>query len=74
MLLQWELLIILQIKQHFIKILFLSSVPFPYLVLLISGGHCLLAVARQPNDFLLLGKSLHDAPGEAFDKVDFIFF
>ena len=39
------------------------------MVLLASGGHCLLAVARDVSDFLLLGKGLDDAPGDAFDKV-----
>lgn len=48
-----------------------STIEFPFLVLLISGGHCLLAVARDVDDFLLLGQSLNDAPGEAFDKVPF---
>lgn len=46
-----------------------KSVKFPYLVLLISGGHCLLSVVKGVNDFLLLGESMDDAPGEAFDKV-----
>lgn len=45
------------------------NVKFPFLVLLISGGHCLLAVAQGVNDFLLMGESMDDAPGEAFDKV-----
>jgi len=44
-------------------------VEFPFLVLLISGGHCLLAVVRSVDDFLLLGKGVDDAPGDAFDKV-----
>ena len=44
-------------------------VDFPFLVFLVSGGHCLLAVARDIDDFLLLGKALDKAPGEAFDKV-----
>lgn len=46
-----------------------SSVEFPFLVLLISGGHCLLAVAEKVDKFLLLGECMDDAPGEAFDKV-----
>ncbi|XP_011550874.3 tRNA N6-adenosine threonylcarbamoyltransferase, mitochondrial [Plutella xylostella] len=46
-----------------------EDIQFPFLVLLISGGHCLLAVAKDVEDFLLLGQSLDDAPGEAFDKV-----
>lgn len=48
---------------------FACRVDFPFLVLLISGGHCLLAVARGISDFLLLGHGLDDSPGEAFDKV-----
>ncbi|CAG0918390.1 unnamed protein product [Notodromas monacha] len=44
-------------------------VDFPFLVLLISGGHSLLALVRGPTDFRLLGESRDDAPGEALDKV-----
>jgi tRNA A37 threonylcarbamoyltransferase TsaD len=51
---------------------FFIQVDFPYLVLLISGGHCLLAVVQAVDRFLLLGQSLDDAPGEAFDKVNVI--
>lgn len=46
-----------------------KTIEFPFLVLLISGGHCLLALVKSVGDFLLLGESLDDAPGEAFDKV-----
>lgn len=46
-----------------------TELMFPYLVLLISGGHCLLAVAQDVNKFLLLGESIDGAPGEMFDKV-----
>lgn len=45
------------------------SLDFPFLVLLVSGGHALLAVVRGVDDFLLIGKSLDIAPGDAFDKV-----
>ncbi|KAF0304512.1 putative tRNA N6-adenosine threonylcarbamoyltransferase, mitochondrial [Amphibalanus amphitrite] len=45
------------------------EVAFPFLTLLISGGHCLLAVAQAPDRFLLLGASRDDAPGEALDKA-----
>ena len=38
--------------------------------MLVSGGHCLLAVARDIDDFLVIGKGLDDAPGDAFDKVE----
>jgi len=46
-----------------------TSLEFPFLVLLVSGGHCLLAVAENVNKFWLLGDSIDDAPGEAFDKM-----
>ncbi|KAF7278063.1 hypothetical protein GWI33_008832 [Rhynchophorus ferrugineus] len=49
--------------------MFDKSIEFPFLVLLISGGHCLLAVANSVDEFLLLGESIDDAPGEAFDKM-----
>ena len=42
---------------------------FPFLVLLVSGGHCLLAVVKGVDEFLLVGESIDKAPGEALDKV-----
>lgn len=45
------------------------KVQFPFLVLLISGGHCLLALVKDVNNFELLGKSVDNAPGEVLDKV-----
>ncbi|XP_038077596.1 probable tRNA N6-adenosine threonylcarbamoyltransferase, mitochondrial [Patiria miniata] len=54
---------------HALTIRMIEKIEFPYLVLLVSGGHCLLAVARGVDDFLLLGSTLDNAPGEAFDKV-----
>ena len=42
---------------------------FPFLTLLISGGHCLLINAKAPGDYEILGQTLDDAVGEAFDKV-----
>lgn len=47
----------------------IEQVEYPFLVLLASGGHCLLAVAKDVEDFVLLGTSLDNAPGDAFDKV-----
>lgn len=44
-------------------------VEHPVLVLLVSGGHTLLAVAREPGDYQLLGSTLDDSVGEAYDKV-----
>nr|CAD7410577.1 unnamed protein product [Timema cristinae] len=56
-------------EAHALTIRMVTQVEFPFLVLLISGGHCLLAVAQGVHQFLLLGQSLDDAPGEAFDKI-----
>ena len=45
-----------------------ESPEFPYLALLVSGGHSLLVDVRGYGDYRLLGESLDDAAGEAFDK------
>ena len=42
---------------------------FPFLTLLISGGHCLLIRANKLGSYDILGQTLDDAVGEAFDKV-----
>ena len=45
-----------------------DSPEFPYLALLVSGGHSLLVDVRGYGDYAILGESLDDAAGEAFDK------
>ncbi len=42
---------------------------FPFLALLVSGGHTLLASVASQGDYQILGSSLDDAAGEAFDKT-----
>ena len=42
---------------------------FPALALLVSGGHTHIYLVRSPVDFVLLGRSLDDAAGEALDKL-----
>ncbi|XP_033473010.2 tRNA N6-adenosine threonylcarbamoyltransferase, mitochondrial [Epinephelus lanceolatus] len=56
-------------EAHALTVRMIQPVAFPFLVLLISGGHSLLAVARGVDDFLLLGHSLDEAPGDTLDKV-----
>ena len=46
-----------------------ASLNFPFLVLLVSGGHTQLIHARGLGDYELLGESIDDAAGEAFDKT-----
>nr|XP_029729114.1 probable tRNA N6-adenosine threonylcarbamoyltransferase, mitochondrial [Aedes albopictus] len=45
------------------------KVPFPFLCILVSGGHSLLTLVKSTSQFYLLGETLDDAPGEAFDKI-----
>ncbi|KAJ2512470.1 Mitochondrial tRNAs modification protein [Coemansia sp. RSA 1939] len=46
-----------------------DQVHFPYLCLLISGGHTMTLVAHAVNEYTLLGATRDDSVGEAFDKV-----
>ncbi|HUY64319.1 MAG TPA: tRNA (adenosine(37)-N6)-threonylcarbamoyltransferase complex transferase subunit TsaD [Acidimicrobiales bacterium] len=43
--------------------------PWPLVVLLVSGGHTMLVSMEGPGRYRLLGSTLDDAAGEAFDKV-----
>jgi len=45
------------------------QLAFPYLVLLVSGGHAQFLIAEGADRFRRLGGTIDDAPGEAFDKV-----
>jgi N6-L-threonylcarbamoyladenine synthase len=40
-----------------------------FIILLLSGGHSLLALVKKPSDYSILGQTLDDAAGEAFDKT-----
>jgi N6-L-threonylcarbamoyladenine synthase len=46
-----------------------NRVEFPYLLLLVSGGHCQLLVVRGVGRYVRLGTTIDDAAGEAFDKA-----
>jgi N6-L-threonylcarbamoyladenine synthase len=46
-----------------------DNVEFPFLLLLISGGHCQILLAKGVGDYKKLGETIDDALGEAFDKV-----
>ena len=45
------------------------NLSFPYLVLLVTGGHTMLVIAHKVGKYEILGMTLDDALGEAFDKV-----
>lgn len=46
-----------------------DDLAFPYLMLLVSGGHCQFLVVHAADRFTRLGGTIDDAPGEAFDKA-----
>ena len=46
-----------------------DQVRYPYLMLLVSGGHCQFLIAKGVDEFQRLGGTIDDAPGEAFDKT-----
>jgi N6-L-threonylcarbamoyladenine synthase len=46
-----------------------EGAPFPYLLLLLSGGHCQCIEVRAVGDYRVIGGTVDDAAGEAFDKV-----
>ncbi|MGH1330058.1 MAG: tRNA (adenosine(37)-N6)-threonylcarbamoyltransferase complex transferase subunit TsaD [Paracoccaceae bacterium] len=46
-----------------------NQLAFPYLILIVSGGHCQFLIAESTDTFRRLGGTIDDAPGEAFDKT-----
>jgi len=54
---------------HALTVRMEEDVKFPFMILLISGGHCILGIAKDIDDFVLLGASKDDSPGETLDKV-----
>ncbi len=57
------------VLSHFVKTKEDDRVPeFPFLCMLISGGNSQLIVVRNYNDMQIIGRTIDDAAGEAFDK------
>lgn len=54
---------------HALTVRLTEAVEYPYLLLLISGGHCQWLAVNSPLSFTLLGATVDDALGEAFDKT-----
>ena len=57
------------LEGHALTVRLLGDVCFPYLLLLVSGGHTQLLIVKGVGKYSLLGSTLDDAAGEAFDKV-----
>lgn len=57
------------LEAHALTVRLSDAVAFPYLLLLVSGGHSQLMVCAGVGDYRVLGSSRDDAAGEAFDKT-----
>jgi N6-L-threonylcarbamoyladenine synthase len=56
------------LEGHALSVRLEAEVDFPYLLLLVSGGHCQLLVVEGVGRYRRLGTTIDDAAGEAFDK------
>jgi N6-L-threonylcarbamoyladenine synthase len=57
------------LEGHALTARLVDDVAFPFLLLLVSGGHCQLLVVEGVGRYRRLGTTIDDAAGEAFDKV-----
>lgn len=57
------------LQGHFYSAALSNTIEYPALCLLVSGGHTQLMIVNNPFDFQIIGETLDDAVGEAFDKV-----
>src|SRR5262249_24352124 len=57
------------LEGHALSVRLTERVDFPYLLLLVSGGHFQLLTVHGPGDFTGLGTTIDDAVGECFDKT-----
>jgi N6-L-threonylcarbamoyladenine synthase len=54
---------------HFVKTEGMSAPPFPFLCLTVSGGHTQIVLVKSHFDLEIIGQTIDDAAGEAFDKA-----
>jgi N6-L-threonylcarbamoyladenine synthase len=57
------------LKGHIFSAMLEYNIAYPFISLLVSGGHTELYYVKSHNDFKLLGRTRDDAAGEAFDKA-----
>ena len=57
------------LEAHILSSFFNNEIKFPHLCLLITGGHTQIYFLKNNNDITLIGETIDDAIGEAFDKV-----
>ena len=57
------------LEGHAVSARLAAPAPYPFLLLLVSGGHCQRLEVRGVGDMSRLGATIDDAAGEAFDKI-----
>jgi N6-L-threonylcarbamoyladenine synthase len=57
------------LEAHVLSPFLAGDVPLPHVCLLVSGGHTELILVRAPGEYEVLGGTIDDAAGEAFDKA-----
>jgi N6-L-threonylcarbamoyladenine synthase len=57
------------LEGHALTVRLTDDVPFPFLLLLVSGGHCQFLMVENVGQYQKLGGTVDDALGEAFDKT-----
>ena len=67
--LQVPLIGINHIEAHLYSVHFNNTVEYPILGIIVSGGHTLAVISKEIGHYEILGSTLDDAVGEAFDKV-----
>ncbi len=60
---------VIHLEGHALTPRLTDGVAYPYLLLLVSGGHCQFLEVRALGQYRRIGGTIDDAPGEAFDKV-----
>ncbi|MDC0056735.1 tRNA (adenosine(37)-N6)-threonylcarbamoyltransferase complex transferase subunit TsaD [Alphaproteobacteria bacterium] len=57
------------LEGHLLSTTFNNKVEYPYIAFLLTGGHTQIYLIKSVSNYILLGETLDDAVGEAFDKV-----
>jgi N6-L-threonylcarbamoyladenine synthase len=57
------------VEAHAMSIFLERDVEFPFVALVVSGGHTIILSFDAPRSFTVVGSTLDDAAGEAFDKI-----
>lgn len=57
------------LEGHLLAARMFNDIQYPFLTLLVSGGHAQFIAAFEHGKYQILGQTLDDAPGEAFDKL-----